>query len=116
MSDQSDATSDRMTVANAVEKLRATPERAFATMFQHGTLVVEYYAPKGVDPQEPHTRDEVYVVVSGSGWFVHNDARTRFEPGEVLFVPAGDPHRFEDFTDDFATWVLFYGPEGGEPP
>jgi hypothetical protein len=23
-------------------------------------------------------------------------------------------HRFEDFTDDLAVWVIFYGPEGGE--
>jgi hypothetical protein len=22
--------------------------------------------------------------------------------------------RFEDFSDDFATWVIFYGPPGGE--
>ena len=29
-------------------------------------------------------------------------------------VPAGVVHRFEDFTDDFATWGMFYGPEGGE--
>jgi hypothetical protein len=36
------------------------------------------------------------------------------EPGTLLFVAAGRPHRFEDFTADFATWVLFYGPEGGE--
>jgi hypothetical protein len=35
-------------------------------------------------------------------------------PGELLFVPAGVVHRFEDFSDDFATWVMFYGPEGGE--
>jgi quercetin dioxygenase-like cupin family protein len=105
-----------MTVENAGEALRRTPDRAFATLFQHGTLVVEYYAPHMVDDQEPHTRDEVYVIVSGTGWFVHNDDRQPFEPGEVLFVPAGDPHRFEDFTDDFATWVLFYGPEGGEAP
>jgi hypothetical protein len=32
----------------------------------------------------------------------------------VLFVPAGHEHRFEDFTPDFATWVIFYGPDGGE--
>lgn len=106
----------RITVANAVEALSRTPDRPFATLLQHGTLVVEYYAPDGVDEQEPHTRDEVYVIVSGTGWFVHNGDRRPFEPGEVLFVPAGDPHRFEDFTEDFATWVLFYGPEGGEPP
>lgn len=107
---------ERMTIGNAVAKLAATPERAFATMFQHGTLVVEYYAPEGTDDQEPHTRDEVYVVISGSGWFVHEGERQPFEVGEVLFVPAGDAHWFEDFTEDFATWVLFYGPEGGEPP
>ena len=107
---------ERITVDRAVTKLRELPERAFATMFQYGSLVVEYYAPKEVDLQEPHSRDEVYVVISGSGWFVHNGRRAPFEPGEVLFVPARDPHHFEDFTDDFATWVLFYGPEGGEAP
>jgi uncharacterized protein YjlB len=32
----------------------------------------------------------------------------------VLFVPAGTTHRFEDFSADFATWVVFWGPQGGE--
>lgn len=116
MTTSPELSNERMTIGNAVAKLKETPDRAFATLFQHGTLVVEYYAPKDVDPQEPHTRDEVYVVVAGSGWFVHEGERQPFEAGEVLFVPAGDAHRFEDFTDDFATWVLFYGPEGGEAP
>jgi hypothetical protein len=31
-------------------------------------------------------------------------------------VPAGVVHRFEDFSDDLAVWVVFYGPEGGEIP
>ncbi|HEX8253757.1 MAG TPA: cupin domain-containing protein [Thermoanaerobaculia bacterium] len=82
--------------------------------FEHGTLTVKLYAPRGTDPQQPHTRDEAYVVVSGSGTFVHGDRRNAFRPGDLLFAPAGLPHRFEDFTDDFAVWVLFYGPEGGE--
>ena len=34
--------------------------------------------------------------------------------GSFLCVPAGQIHRFEDFTSDFAVWVAFYGPEGGE--
>ena len=33
---------------------------------------------------------------------------------EGVVVPAGAVHRFVDFTDDFGTWVVFYGPEGGE--
>ena len=85
-----------------------------ALTLKHGTLLVEYYAPRGVDPQKPHTRDELYVVVAGTGWFVNGDERQRFGVGDVLFVPAGVVHRFEEFSDDFAVWVVFYGPEGGE--
>ena len=86
----------------------------FATVFRHGTLDVEFYAPRGHDGQTPHTRDEVYVVASGTGTFVRDGARVTVGPGDFLFVPAGMEHRFEDFTDDFATWMLFYSPEGGE--
>ena len=42
--------------------------------------------------------------------------RHRFAPGDLLFVPAGVEHRFEEFSDDFAAWVFFYGPEVGEVP
>ena len=42
--------------------------------------------------------------------------RTPFGPGDALFVPAAAVRRFEDFTDDFETWVVMYGPPGGEGP
>lgn len=102
-----------MTIANAARSLSAV-ESAFVKIFEHGTLEVEYYKPDRVDHQQPHTRDEVYVVASGQGTFVNDGEARPFEAGEVLFVPAGVEHRFVDFTDDFATWVFFYGPEGGE--
>lgn len=86
----------------------------FAQVFAHGSLEVEIYAPRGIDPQTPHTRDEVYVVVAGHGRFFCDGETRDFAPGELLFVPAGVEHRFLDFSDDFVTWVLFYGPEGGE--
>jgi hypothetical protein len=41
--------------------------------------------------------------------------RVPFGPGDVLFAAAHVEHRFEGFSDDFATWVVFYGPPGGEP-
>ena len=37
-------------------------------------------------------------------------------PGDVLFVPAGAHHDFDDTSPDFAVWAVFYGPEGGEIP
>lgn len=104
-----------MTSANAQARLRETGGgKPFIEVFVHGSLVVEVYRPEGEDTQTPHTRDEVYVVISGSGWFRTGGTRHRFETGQVLFVAAGVEHRFEEFTADFATWVFFYGPEGGE--
>jgi mannose-6-phosphate isomerase-like protein (cupin superfamily) len=105
---------DRLTPESALAKLAAAGGPEFVGLFRHGSLEVEVYRPVQVDRQRPHTRDEVYVVISGSGYFVSGESRRPFGPGEVLFVAAGVAHRFEEFTDDFATWVFFYGPEGGE--
>jgi len=105
---------DRLIPASALAKLAAANGPEFTLLFRHGSLEVEIYRPVQVDRQTPHTRDEVYVVIAGTGTFVRGAERQPFEPGEVLFVAAGVEHRFEGFTDDFATWVFFYGPEGGE--
>lgn len=94
-------------------KLKET-NQLFREVFLHGTLSVEVYKPLKVDLQKPHARDEVYVVISGSGKFFCAGESSPFAQGDLLFVPAGVEHRFEDFTDDFSTWVIFYGPDGGE--
>jgi mannose-6-phosphate isomerase-like protein (cupin superfamily) len=86
------------------------------TLLQRGTLSVELYAPQGEDRQTPHEQDELYVVISGHGEFLNGDERHPFEAGDLLFVPAGVEHRFLNFSDDFQTWVIFYGPPGGEQP
>jgi mannose-6-phosphate isomerase-like protein (cupin superfamily) len=104
----------RITVAEAMELLPRPKGERFAKVLGHGSMEVEVYAPRGTDPQTPHSRDELYVVVSGSGQFVNGPEHHEFRPGDVLFVPAGVEHRFEDFTDDLVVWVVFYGPEGGE--
>lgn len=102
-----------LTPTDALTKLRAA-NHVFLNLFEHGTLSVEIYQPDRIDHQQPHERDEVYVVISGSGTFLNGDKRHPFGPGDFLFVPAGVVHRFENFTEDFCTWVIFYGPKGGE--
>lgn len=89
-------------------------KKEFMEFFRHGSLLLELYRPNETDKQIPHSRDEVYIIVSGTGKFVCNEKITDFFPGDFLFVPAGAPHRFIDFTEEFCTWVIFYGPEGGE--
>ena len=99
--------------ARAALQISPTP---FVEMLRHGSMSVEWYAPQEVDLQQPHEQDELCVVVSGSGMFLNDEIPQPFGPGDVLFVPAGIEHRFFDFTADFGTWVIFYGPKGGELP
>ena len=102
-----------ITLSQALSALEDVDER-FVKVMSHGTMEVEVYVPEGKDLQTPHTRDELYIVMQGTGIFLNGMDRHAFGPGDVLFVPAGVEHRFESFTDDFKTWVIFYGPEAGE--
>lgn len=97
----------------ALKKL-AKHDQPFVTLLEHGSMYVEYYQPEKVDLQTPHDQDELYVIDAGAGIFFNNGIRHYFKKGDVLFAPAGVEHRFEQFSDDFATWVIFYGPKGGE--
>ncbi len=104
----------RFTVENALRITAESERRTYGVLLEHGTLELGFYTPVGVDLQKPHDQDEIYIIQSGSGFFAHGETREPFEPGEALFVAAGDTHRFEDFSDDFSAWVVFYGPKGGE--
>ncbi len=106
----------RVAAEAAAAKIPTPEGKRYVPVFTHGSLLVEFYIPRGTDPQQPHHRDEVYVVISGSGTYQHGEQRVPFGPGDFLFASAGVPHRFENFSDDFATWVIFYGPDGGEQP
>jgi len=106
----------RVTLNEIAARLPGPSGERSALAFKHGSLRVKAYAPRGMDPQQPHSQDELYVVVQGTGFFAHGDRRDRFGPDDVLFAPAGLPHRFEEFSDDLMIWVMFYGTEGGEVP
>ena len=90
----------------------------FVQALAHGSLSVELFAPAtsqlGRDIQQPHAQDELYVVQRGTSGFWRDGQTETVRPGDILFVPAGVPHRFENFSPDFVTWVVFYGPPHGE--
>jgi mannose-6-phosphate isomerase-like protein (cupin superfamily) len=103
-----------MTLDEALRMGPPPPGNLAVPIFRHGSLEAELYTPVGTDSQKPHKRDEVYVVARGSGLFFDGTQRRDVQPGSFIFVAAGQEHRFESFSPDFAVWVFFYGPEGGE--
>lgn len=100
--------------ADALRRLPGPQGEHNVELFEHGSLVIKLSRPRGPDLQTAHSRDEIYVIAQGSGEFVCGDGRQSFSPNDVLFAAAGVQHRFENLSDDFAVWVFFYGPEGGE--
>ena len=61
----------------------------------------------GVDDQQPHTEDEIYVVTTGRATLVSQSGTVAVGPGSVIYVPAGEEHRFTDVTEDLALIVVF---------
>lgn len=86
----------------------------FAPALQHGSMSVEVYAPKDQDLQQPHAQDELYFIQSGTAQFFFEGQLRLCKAGDCLFVPAGAEHRFTCVSADFVTWVVFWGPQGGE--
>lgn len=101
----------QISLGNALAQLPAPDGKRFAELFSRGDLVLEIYAPHGVDPQTPHSRDEIYIVASGSGRFFNGESVVDVSSGDFLFVAARVEHRFSDFSEDFAVWVIFFGEE-----
>ena len=110
---------DRSRVIRLAEAQRGIPGPAgehAVSLMQRGTLEVKLSFPVSPNLQTPHAQDEIYVVIRGRGILSHDGRRDPFESGDLLFVAAGTEHCFEDFTEDLAIWVVFYGPPGGEDP
>jgi mannose-6-phosphate isomerase-like protein (cupin superfamily) len=93
---------------DAIQKL-STAGTEMLNLSNLGNLSLDIYKPKGSDKQKPHDRDEVYIVISGNGILNTNGKRTDCKQGDLFYVPAGMDHRFEGFSNDFSTWVIFSG-------
>ena len=69
-------------------------------------------AAGGIDDQEPHGEDEIYVVTAGRATFEAGGDQIPVGPGSVIYVPAREEHRFSEVTEALAAVVLFAPAEG----
>ena len=115
----------KTSIAEALARLPAAPTAQYpegapsATVLAHGSMQLKVFNPAlnpgGIDRQQPHTQDELYLVHAGKATMVIGAQQWPARAGDAFFVAAGEVHRFDDVSTDFATWVVFYGPQGGEP-
>ena len=96
---------ERTAIAAALDRER----RPFVALYGRRGITIEFFAPRGVDTQEPHDRDEAYLIAAGHARFERAGETVEAAAGDFLFVPAFVPHRFSLMSADFATWVIFWG-------
>jgi mannose-6-phosphate isomerase-like protein (cupin superfamily) len=92
----------------AARKLPWLPGRS-AEVFVDGDLEVRFTPRPSNGLLHTHERNELYIVASGSGHFCVGDKVTKIGSGDLLFAAAHVAHGFENFTDDFSVWIIFYG-------
>lgn len=67
-----------------------------------------YRLPAGtIDPQKPHTEDEIYYIISGAGSFTCEGRTISASVGDTIYVAARAEHRFHDITEELTILVLF---------
>lgn len=67
-----------------------------------------YRLPAGaVDPQSPHTEDELYYIVSGRAAMTVGGNEHEVRTGSIVFVEANVPHRFHSITEELVILVMF---------
>lgn len=93
---------------------RPANEVEYAEILRVPTMSVgTYFLPAGaVDPQGPHTEDEIYVVLEGRGILRAESGEGLAVPGAALFVPAGERHSFVEITEPLFMYVVFAPAEG----
>lgn len=103
---------DRLGDVNAA---RADGGRLYEEFLRTRSMSAGLYAlPADIDdPQQPHAQDELYYVISGRANFSYRDQTQPVEPGSVIFVEAGAPHRFVDIVGDLSVLVVFAPAESG---
>jgi len=63
----------------------------------------------GVDPQLPHTEDEVYYVVSGKAQIKVADEDRAVQAGSIVYVAKNVEHRFHSIEAEL-TVIVFFAP------
>jgi mannose-6-phosphate isomerase-like protein (cupin superfamily) len=75
------------------------------------SLSVGLYVLKAgeADPQQPHTEDEIYYVVSGRASIKVGHEDRPVKAGSIVYVAANVEHRFHSIAED-VTLLVFFAP------
>ena len=100
-------------ILDAISERRRRGERYYE-FFRSRSLSLGIYGLSAGEshPQQPHTEDEVYFIVQGSGQMGIGGRDRAVKQGSVVFVEAGAQHGFHSIEEDLEVLVVFAPPQG----
>ena len=106
---------DAFDLADLTAALDQSDKRYFEFLRRTSLSLGLYRLPAGgVDPQAPHTEDELYYVVSGRALIRVADEDRSVGPGSIVFVAANVSHRFHSIAEDLVVLVFFAPAENSQ--
>lgn len=100
-------------IDEVIEQLDEEDE-LFVEFLRRDSMSLEVYRldAGATDPQDPHTEDEVYYIVSGSAKIRIDDDVHPVEKGDIIFVEREVEHSFLDIEEELITLIFFAPPYG----
>jgi mannose-6-phosphate isomerase-like protein (cupin superfamily) len=91
------------------ELLADTKSSGYFSFLEEESLSAGIYRlpAESLDGQNPHARDEVYIVMEGRANFVAEDEILAVEAGSIIYVRAKVEHKFEVIEEPLNILVLF---------
>ncbi|WP_251328520.1 cupin domain-containing protein [Haloplanus pelagicus] len=100
-----------MTHVSTEELIAALEEEdaQFAEVFSKESITLEIGKYPTSSPKNPHTEDEVYYIISGSGMIRVGEETYTVESGDVVFVERGLEHDFFNIDEEITALTIFVG-------
>lgn len=96
-------------VLDELTRERQQKGRAYLEFLRKESLSAGIYvlSANAEDPQKPHAEDEIYYVLAGRARLRAGNKDLPVMPGDLLHVPAGEPHHFHEIAEELRLLVLF---------
>ncbi len=100
-----------MTLVSTEELITEIEEEdgQFAEVFHTESVTIEIGKYPTASPKNPHTEDEIYYIVSGSGMIRVGDETHDVEAGDLVFVEQGLEHDFFNIDEEITALTIFVG-------
>jgi Cupin domain. len=69
----------------------------------------------GKDGQQPHSEDEIYVVMRGRARLQTDSGEVDVGPDSVIYMPGRETHQFTEVSEDLSVLVVFAPAERSSP-